>query len=345
MEVSGPEDDLLLAQLHRSAVPRVPAGHARRAHQRAPGPLHLLLHPAGLAEPAQPRASGAGRPSSALKQPATPTAAESSEGEAEPDDGGESENRESDDAPPTPSGARLLPDFPGARPGSPGGKGARPRPAAAAAAGGASPRSWGEAEAPEEEAAGDADGGDDAGRWDADPNAAAFRAPGGCRARQRPEEVRQLLEGSRWPTPCAPTRCRTSWDRAAPWGPKRCCARCSRPARCPRSSCGGHRAAARSARRPGPLRGEMGGPIRAREASTPPSPLAVSERDSRERTGGGAVSHSGVCPFSFWKKKKKKCKKCYRFCCGMPCVWLLGLLFIVSFIADSSLSNLETVLA
>ncbi|XP_068850360.1 ATPase WRNIP1 isoform X1 [Capricornis sumatraensis] len=198
MEVSGPEDDPLLAQLHRVQCPvcqqAMPAAHINAHLDRC-----LLLHPAGLAEPAQPRAKRR-RPSesSALKQPATPTAAESSEGEAEePDDGGESEDRESDDAPPTPSGARLLPDFPGARPGSPGGKGAGPRPAAAAAAaGGASPRSWGEAEAPEEEeAAGDADGEDDAGRWDADAGAAAFGAPGGRPRAPAAEEVRQLLEG------------------------------------------------------------------------------------------------------------------------------------------------------
>ncbi|XP_055262560.1 ATPase WRNIP1 isoform X3 [Moschus berezovskii] len=194
MEVSGPEDDPLLAQLHRVQCPvcqqAMPAAHINAHLDRC-----LLLHPAGLAEPAQPRAKRR-RPSesAALKQPATPTAAESSEGEAEePDDGGDSEGRESDDAPPTPSGARLLPDFPGARPASPGGKGAGPRPAAAAG-GGASPRSWGEAEAPEEEeAAGDADGEDDAGRWDA--GAAAFGAPGGRPRAPAAEEVRQLLQG------------------------------------------------------------------------------------------------------------------------------------------------------
>ena len=197
MEVSGPEDDPFLAQLHRVQCPvcqqTMPAAHINSHLDRC-----LLLHPAGHAEPAPPRAKRR-RPSesSALKQPATPTAAESSEGEAEePDDGGETESRESYDAPPTPSGARLIPDFPVARPGSPGGKGAGQRPAAAAA-GSASPRSWDEAEAPEEEeAAGDADGEDDAGRWDADA-AAAFEAPGGRPHARAPaaEEVRQLLEG------------------------------------------------------------------------------------------------------------------------------------------------------
>nr|XP_030737412.1 ATPase WRNIP1 isoform X2 [Globicephala melas] len=198
MEVSGPEDDPFLAQLHRVQCPvcqqTMPAAHINSHLDRC-----LLLHPAGHAEPAPPRAKRR-RPSesSALKQPATPTAAESSEGEAEePDDGGETESRESYDAPPTPSGARLIPDFPVARPGSPGGKGAGQRPAAAA--GSASPRSWDEAEAPEEEeAAGDADGEDDAGRWDADADAAAtFEAPGGRPHARVPaaEEVRQLLQG------------------------------------------------------------------------------------------------------------------------------------------------------
>ncbi|XP_007452161.1 PREDICTED: ATPase WRNIP1 isoform X1 [Lipotes vexillifer] len=196
MEVSGPEDDPFLAQLHRVQCPvcqqTMPAAHINSHLDRC-----LLLHPAGHAEPAPPRAKRR-RPSesSALKQPATPTAAESSEGEAEePDDGGETESRESYDAPPTPSGARLIPDFPVARPGSPGGKGAGQRPAAAA--GSASPRSWDEAEAPEEEeAAGDADGEDDAGRWDADA-AATFEAPGGRPHARAPaaEEVRQLLQG------------------------------------------------------------------------------------------------------------------------------------------------------
>ena len=197
MEVSGPEDDPFLAQLHRVQCPvcqqAMPAAHINSHLDRC-----LLLHPAGHAEPAAapPRAKRR-RPSesSALKQPATPTAAESSEGEAEePDDGGETESRESYDAPPTPSGARLIPDFPVARPGSPARKGAGQRPAAAA--GSASPRSWDEAEAPEEEeAAGDADGEEDAGRWDAD--AAAFGVPGGRPHARAPaaEEVRQMLEG------------------------------------------------------------------------------------------------------------------------------------------------------
>ncbi|XP_010966876.2 ATPase WRNIP1 isoform X1 [Camelus dromedarius] len=212
MEVSGPEDDPFLAQLHRVQCPvcqqTMPAAHINSHLDRC-----LLLHPAGQAEPAAgpPRAKRR-RPSesSALKQPATPTAAESSEGEAEePDDGGETESRESYDAPPTPSGARLIPDFPVARPGSPARKGAGKRPAAAAAAGSASPRSWDEAEAPEEEeAVGDADGDadadgdgeDDAGRWDADAAAAAaaaFGAPGGRPHARAPaaEEVRQMLEG------------------------------------------------------------------------------------------------------------------------------------------------------
>ncbi|XP_057555806.1 ATPase WRNIP1 isoform X4 [Hippopotamus amphibius kiboko] len=203
MEVSGPEDDPFLAQLHRVQCPvcqqAMPAAHINSHLDRC-----LLLHPAGHAEPAPPRVKRR-RPaeSSALRQPATPTAAESSEGEAEePDDGGESESRESYDAPPTPSGARLIPDFPVARPGSPGGKGAAQRPAAAAAAGSASPRSWDEAEAPEEEEAagdGDADGDgeDEAGRWGADAAAAAFGAPGGRPHARAPaaDEVRRLLEG------------------------------------------------------------------------------------------------------------------------------------------------------
>ncbi|XP_006870624.1 PREDICTED: ATPase WRNIP1 isoform X2 [Chrysochloris asiatica] len=212
MEVSGPDDDPFLAQLHRVQCPvcqqTMPAAHINSHLDRC-----LLLHPAGHAEP-EPGPHGAGEPpkgpvsprskrrrlseSSALKQPATPTAAESSEGEGdEADDGGETESRESYDAPPTPSGARLIPDFPGARVGSPAGQGTGDRPAAssAAAAGSASPRSWDEAEAPEEEeAAGDgdadADGEDEPGPW----AAAAF----GGRAQPRApaaDEVRQMLEG------------------------------------------------------------------------------------------------------------------------------------------------------
>ncbi|XP_062039864.1 ATPase WRNIP1 [Lepus europaeus] len=218
MEVSGPEDDPFLLQLHPVQCPvcqqTMPAAHINSHLDRC-----LLLHPAGHAEPAAgphragERAKGASPPgakrrrlseSSALKQPATPTAAESSEGEGEEgDDGGETESRESYDAPPTPSGARLIPDFPVARPGSPGRKGSGKRPAAAAAAGSASPRSWDEAEAPEEEEAvgdgdADADGEEDAGRWDADAADAAFGAAGGSRPHSRApaaEEIRQMLEG------------------------------------------------------------------------------------------------------------------------------------------------------
>lgn len=228
MEVSGPEDDPFLLQLHPVQCPvcqqTMPAAHINSHLDRC-----LLLHPAGHAEPAAgphragERAKGASPPgakrrrlseSSALKQPATPTAAESSEGEGEEgDDGGETESRESYDAPPTPSGARLIPDFPVARSGSPGRKGSGKRPAAAAAAAGsASPRSWDEAEAPEEEEAvgdgdadADADGEEDAGRWDADAAdaaaaaaAAAFGAAGGSRPHSRApaaEEIRQMLEG------------------------------------------------------------------------------------------------------------------------------------------------------
>lgn len=215
MEVSGPEDDPFLSQLHQVQCPvcqqRMPAAHINSHLDRC-----LLLNPAGPAEPAAgPHAAGE-RPkglspplakrrrpseSSALKQPATPTA-ESSEGEGEEgDDGGETESRESYDAPPTPSGARLIPDFPVARSSSPGRKGAGKRPAAAAAAGSASPRSWDEAEAPEEEGAvgegdADADGEDDPGAWEA--AAAAFGASGGGRAHPRAlaaEEIRQMLEG------------------------------------------------------------------------------------------------------------------------------------------------------
>ncbi|KAK1339641.1 hypothetical protein QTO34_018195 [Cnephaeus nilssonii] len=101
----------------------MPAAHINSHLDRC-----LLLNPAGHAEPAAgphgpgERPKGLSPPrtkrrrlseSSALKQPATPTAAESSEGEGEEgDDGGETESRESYDAPPTPSGARLIPDFP-----------------------------------------------------------------------------------------------------------------------------------------------------------------------------------------------------------------------------------------
>ncbi|XP_015361601.1 ATPase WRNIP1 [Marmota marmota marmota] len=160
MEVSGPEDDPFLSQLHQVQCPvcqqMMPAAHINSHLDRC-----LLLHPAGHAEPAAgphragERAKGPSPPgakrrrlseSSALKQPATPTAAESSEGEGEEgDDGGETESRESYDAPPTPSGARLIPDFPVARSSSPARKGAGKRPAAAAAAAGSgSPRSWDE---------------------------------------------------------------------------------------------------------------------------------------------------------------------------------------------------------
>nr|XP_008513974.1 PREDICTED: ATPase WRNIP1 [Equus przewalskii] len=127
MEVSGPEDDPFLSQLHQVQCPvclqMMPAAHINSHLDRC-----LLLNPAGHAEPAAgplragERAKGLSPPSakrrrlsesSALKQPATPTAAESSEGEGEEgDDGGETESRESYDAPPTPSGARLIPDFP-----------------------------------------------------------------------------------------------------------------------------------------------------------------------------------------------------------------------------------------
>lgn len=208
MEVSGPEDDPFLSQLHQVQCPvcqqMMPAAHINSHLDRC-----LLLHPAGHAEPgpgrAGERAKGLSPPgakrrrlseSTALKQPATPTAAESSEGEGEEgDDGGETESRESYDAPPTPSGARLIPDFPVARSSSPGRKGAGKRPAAAAAAAGsASPRSWDEAEGQEEEEAvgdGDADGEEDPGHWD-------FGAGGGGRPHARAlaaEEIRQMLEG------------------------------------------------------------------------------------------------------------------------------------------------------
>ncbi|XP_037699889.1 ATPase WRNIP1 isoform X2 [Choloepus didactylus] len=219
MEVSGPEDDPFLSQLHQVQCPvcqqMMPAAHINSHLDRC-----LLLNPAGHAEPgAGPHGAGdsAKAPSpprskrrrlsesSALKQPATPTAAESSEGEGEEaDDCGETESRESYDAPPTPSGARLIPDFPVARSSSPGRKGSGKRPAAAAAAAGsASPRSWDEAEAQEEEEAGadgdadgDGDGEDDQGAWDAD--AAAFSGSGGGRPHPRAlaaEEIRQMLEG------------------------------------------------------------------------------------------------------------------------------------------------------
>ncbi|XP_036925722.1 ATPase WRNIP1 [Sturnira hondurensis] len=217
MEVSGPEDDPFLSQMRQVQCPvcqqMIPAAHINSHLDQC-----LLLNPAGHAEPgtrpqrAGERPKGLSPPStkrrrlsesSALKQPATPTAAESSEGE-EGDDGGETESRESYDAPPTPSGARLIPDFPVARSSSPGRKGSGKRPAAAAAAAGsASPRSWDEVEAPEEEEAvgggdadADADGEDDPGHWDAD--AAAFGACGGGRPQSRTlaaEEIRQMLEG------------------------------------------------------------------------------------------------------------------------------------------------------
>ncbi|XP_023567819.1 ATPase WRNIP1 [Octodon degus] len=221
MEVSGPEDDPFLSQLHQVQCPvcqqMMPAAHINSHLDRC-----LLLHPAGHAEPAAgphragERAKGSSPPgakrrrlseSSALKQPATPTAAESSEGEGEEgDDGGETESRESYDAPPTPSGARLIPDFPVARAGSPARKCSGKRPAAAAAAGSASPRSWDETEAQEEleEAGGDgdgdadADGEDDPGHWDTDAADAAFATSGGSRAHPRAlaaEEIRQMLEG------------------------------------------------------------------------------------------------------------------------------------------------------
>lgn len=219
MEVSGPEDDPFLSQLHQVQCPvcqqMMPAAHINSHLDRC-----LLLHPAGHAEPAAgshragERAKGPSPPgakrrrlseSSALKQPATPTAAESSEGEGEEgDDGGETESRESYDAPPTPSGARLIPDFPVARSSSPARKGMGKRPAAAAAAGSASPRSWDEAEAQEEEEAGvdgdgdaDVDGEDDPGHWDADAADASFGVSAG-RAHPRAlaaEEIRQMLEG------------------------------------------------------------------------------------------------------------------------------------------------------
>nr|KAF6384167.1 WRN helicase interacting protein 1 [Pipistrellus kuhlii] len=221
MEVSGPEDDPFLSQLHQVQCPvcqqMMPAAHINSHLDRC-----LLLNPAGHAEPAAGPPGPGERPkglspprtkrrrlseSSALKQPATPTAAESSEGEGEEgDDGGETESRESYDAPPTPSGARLIPDFPVARSSSPARKGSGKRPAAAAAvAGSASPRSWDEAEAPEEEEAvgdgdADAEGEDDPGHWEAAAAAAApaFGASGAVRGHSRAlaaEEIRQMLEG------------------------------------------------------------------------------------------------------------------------------------------------------
>ncbi|XP_045697607.1 ATPase WRNIP1 isoform X2 [Phyllostomus hastatus] len=214
MEVSGPEDDPFLSQMRQVQCPvcqqMIPAAHINAHLDRC-----LLLNPAGHAESAAGPHRAGERPkglsppstkrrrlseSSALKQPATPTAAESSDGEGEEgDDGGETESRESYDAPPTPSGARLIPDFPVARSSSPGRNSSGKRPAAAAAAGSASPRSWDEVEAQEEEEAvgdADADGEDDPGHWDAD--AAAFGACGGGRPHSRAlaaEEIRQMLEG------------------------------------------------------------------------------------------------------------------------------------------------------
>ncbi|KAM6184515.1 ATPase WRNIP1 isoform 2-T2 [Rhynchocyon petersi] len=214
MEVSGPEDDPFLSQLHQVQCPvcqqMMPAAHINSHLDRC-----LLLHPAGHADSAAgPHSVGepakATSPprskrrrlseSSALKQPATPTAAESSEGEGEEgDDGGETESRESYDAPPTPSGARLIPDFPVARANSPGRKGSGKRPATlAAAAGSASPRSWDEAEAPEEEEVvgdGDADGEDEQGPWDAEPADAAATAAFGRSRAMATEEIRQMLAG------------------------------------------------------------------------------------------------------------------------------------------------------
>lgn len=250
------------------AVPQE-RGSAPAAHINAHLDRCLPLHLAGLV-PAQPRAKRR-RPSesSALKQPATPTAAESSEGEAEePDDGGESEDRESDDVPPTPSGARLLPDFPGARPGSPGGSGARGCGLVAVAAGGASPRSWGEAEALEEEEA--------AATRTARTTRAADAADAGAAASGpfpgRPRAGGRGAEGAGLPAdtmrPDALQDPRTGPRRGASGN---AAALAARGQRGPRSSCGGHRAAARSARRPGPLRGRWGSDQGPR-GSAPPSP-------------------------------------------------------------------------
>ncbi|XP_006888768.1 PREDICTED: ATPase WRNIP1 isoform X2 [Elephantulus edwardii] len=222
MEVSGPEDDPFLSQFHQVQCPvcqqMMPATHINSHLDRC-----LLLHPAGQAESAAGSHS-AGEPakgpspplakrrrhseSSAPKQPATPTAAESSEGEGEEGDDGETESRESYDAPPTPSGARLIPDFPVARVSSPGRKGSGKRPAAsAAAARSASPRSWDEAEAQEEEEVVgdgdvDGDGEEDQGSWDAEAvdaaATAAFGGSGGGRSHSlamTTEEIRQMLAG------------------------------------------------------------------------------------------------------------------------------------------------------
>lgn len=317
MEVSGPEDDPLLGQLHRVQCPvcqqAMPAAHINAHLDRC-----LLLHPAGLAEPAQPRAKRR-RPSesSALKQPATPTAAESSEGEAEePDDGGESEDRESDDAPPTPSGARLLPDFPGARPSSPGGKGAGPRPAAAAAAGGASPRSWGEAEAPEEEeAAGDADGEDDAGRWDADAGAAAFGAPGGRPRAPAAEEVRQLLEGKPLADTMRPDALQDFVGQGRAVGPETLLRSLLEASEVPSlilwgpPGCGKVSAPSRPS-----AGGDGGGPIRAREASRPAlTPWLLVARFSGKGQVAGSSFPFGSVSIQFWKKKMQKI---LNFCCA-----------------------------
>ncbi|KAM9636984.1 ATPase WRNIP1 isoform 2-T2 [Morphnus guianensis] len=51
--------------------------------------------------------------------------------------------------------------------------------------------------------------------------------------------------GSRWPSSCGRTRWGITWGRSGCWGRRPCCGPCWSPTKSPRSSSGGHRAAAR----------------------------------------------------------------------------------------------------
>uniref|UniRef100_F7DJS2 ATPase WRNIP1 n=1 Tax=Monodelphis domestica TaxID=13616 RepID=F7DJS2_MONDO len=185
MEVSGPEDDPFLSQLHQVQCPvcqqALPAAHINAHLDRC-----LLLHPAGLSEPDEEESLGSSEPGrrpnsppppppppplgsckrrrlsggSLRLPPATPTG-DSSDGEPEDPDGpGPPDGRDPYDRCPSPcAGAHLIPAFVRGPSGSPllrrKVSGKRPVAAAAsasatasssAAAVSASPRCWKESE-------------------------------------------------------------------------------------------------------------------------------------------------------------------------------------------------------
>ncbi|XP_051826747.1 ATPase WRNIP1 isoform X1 [Antechinus flavipes] len=189
MEVSGPEDDPFLSQLHQVQCPvcqqALPAAHINAHLDRC-----LLLHPAGLSEPDDDESLGSAEPGrrpssppppppppgsckrrrlsggSLRLPPATPTG-ESSDGEAEePDEPGPPDGRDPYDRCPSPcAGAHGIPAFARGPAGSPlplrrKVSGKRPVAAAASASAtasssaatvSASPRCWKESERSEDD--------------------------------------------------------------------------------------------------------------------------------------------------------------------------------------------------